>query len=108
MIARLWSARATPENWPAYQRHFTENVIPELRAVKGYVSASLLTRRSAAELEILVITLWRSFEAIDAFAGPDREAAVVAPNAAALLTNFDRRVRHYEVATTDTPISSSP
>jgi heme-degrading monooxygenase HmoA len=108
MIARLWSARATPENWPAYQRHFTENVIPELRAVNGYVSSHLLKRTAGVDIEITVVTFWRSFEAIDAFAGPDREAAVVAPNAAALLTNFDRRVRHYEVATTDTPTTASP
>jgi len=38
-----------------------------------------------------------SFAAIDAFAGADREAAVVAPEAAALLTDFDKRVRHYEL-----------
>jgi heme-degrading monooxygenase HmoA len=108
MIARLWSAQTTSENWPAYERHFTENVLPELRAVTGYISSHLLKRENGREIEITVVTFWRSFEAIDTFAGPDREAAVVAPNAAALLTNFDRRVRHYEVATTDTPISSSP
>jgi len=48
-----------------------------------------------------VLTVWQSNSAIDAFAGPDREAAVVAPEAAALLTDYDRRVRHFEVATTD-------
>ena len=47
------------------------------------------------------MTVWQSLSAIDAFAGPDREAAVVAPEAAALLTDYDRRVRHFEVATTD-------
>jgi len=52
-------------------------------------------------LEILVITVWQSISAIDAFAGPDREAAVVAPEAATLLTDYDRRVRHFEIARTD-------
>ena len=47
------------------------------------------------------MTVWQSNPAIEAFAGPDREAAVVAPEAAALLTDYDRRVRHFEVATTD-------
>jgi hypothetical protein len=49
-------------------------------------------------VEIVVTTYWQSLAAIDAFAGPDREFAVVAAEAAALLTDYDRRVRHYEVA----------
>jgi len=52
-------------------------------------------------MEILVITVWQSFAAIDSFAGDDREAAVVAPEAAALLTGYDRRVRHFEIASMD-------
>jgi hypothetical protein len=56
---------------------------------------------SITATEILVMTVWRSFTAIDAFAAPDREAAVVAPEAAALLTDYDRGVRHYEIATAD-------
>jgi heme-degrading monooxygenase HmoA len=107
MIARIWSARATPANWPAYARHFTENVVPELRAVPGYASAKLLKRDAGPEVEITVVTFWQSWAAIDAFAGPDRDAAVVAPHAAALLANYDRRVQHYEVAFTDSA-SSTP
>ena len=103
MIARLWSARTTTQNWPAYVEHFTQNVLPELRAVAGYISSNLLKREAGREIEITVITLWRSLEAIDAFAQPDREAAVVAPNAAALLLDFDRRVRHYDLALADPP-----
>jgi heme-degrading monooxygenase HmoA len=98
MVARIWSARATPANWPAYESHFAEGVLPQLRAIDGYVSANLLKREADGQIEI---TVWRSPEAIDSFAGPDRETAVVAPNAAALLIDYDRRVRHYEVAISD-------
>jgi heme-degrading monooxygenase HmoA len=107
MIARMWSARATPQNWPAYEEHFTKNVLPELRGVDGYVSSNLLKRDAGREIEITVITFWRSLETIDAFAQPDREAAVVAPNAAALLLDFDRRVRHYDLAHSDS-LSAAP
>jgi heme-degrading monooxygenase HmoA len=103
MIARLWSARTTFQNWPAYEEHFTKNVLPELREVAGYVSSNLLKREARREVEITVITFWRSLEAIDAFAQPDREAAVVAPDAAALLLDFDRHVRHYDLALADPP-----
>ena len=107
MIARLWSARTTLQNWPAYEEHFTKNVLPELRAVAGYVSSNLLKRDAGLQIEITVITFWRSLEAIDAFAQPDREAAVVAPHAAAVLLDFDRRVRHYDVAQVD-PLCPAP
>jgi heme-degrading monooxygenase HmoA len=102
MIARTWSARTTLENWPAYEHHFTKNVSPELRAIKGYAGAKLLKRDNAGTLEITVITFWQSWQAIDAFAGPQREVAVVAPSAAALLIDYDRVVQHHEVAASDT------
>ncbi len=101
MIARIWSARATHRNWPEYEQHFTRSVLPELRDIDGYVSSSLLKRDNGREIEITVITMWDSWEAIDSFAGVDREAAVVAPNAAAILIDYDRRVRHCEVAVSD-------
>jgi heme-degrading monooxygenase HmoA len=54
-------------------------------------------------VEILVTTYWASLAAIEAFSGADSEAAVVAAEAAALLTEFDKRVRHYEVAVAQFP-----
>jgi heme-degrading monooxygenase HmoA len=101
MIARLWSARTTQAKSQAYLQHFSSAVLPALREFDGYISSTVLTRPSSNETEILVITVWQSFSAIDVFAGRDREAAVVAPEAAALLTDYDRRVRHFEVSTTD-------
>jgi hypothetical protein len=61
----------------------------------------LLERPVAGAVEVLVITFWQSVDAIRGFAGDDLEGAVVAEAAAALLTQFDRRVRHYEVAVND-------
>jgi heme-degrading monooxygenase HmoA len=106
MIARLWSARTTQVQSQAYLRHFSEAVRPALRRFEGYVSSTVLTRTTDAATEILVITAWQSFAAIDAFAGADREASVVAPEAAALLTDYDRRVRHFEIACTDEAFSA--
>jgi hypothetical protein len=51
--------------------------------------------------QIVVLTFWRSLDAIRGFAGADLEGAVVAEEVAGLLTQFDRRVRHYEVAVRD-------
>jgi heme-degrading monooxygenase HmoA len=103
MIARLWSARATPQNWPAYEKHFIDHVVPELRTQKGYVAANLLKREDGGEMAITVLTFWRSLESLDAFASSDREAAVVARNVAPFLTSYDKRVQHFDLAFADTP-----
>ena len=102
MIARLWSARTTPAQTHAYLSHFSMSVQPTLRQFPGYAGSAVMTREVQGSIEILVTTLWQSREAIDAFASPDPETAVVAPEAAALLTEYDRHVRHYEIASTDT------
>jgi uncharacterized protein YciI/heme-degrading monooxygenase HmoA len=102
-ILRRWTARTTALQLPKYLEHFSKNVVPELRRVPGYLGANVSTRRLESEVEILVETTWRSLESIRAFAGPDLEAAVVADEAAALLTTFDRRVQHSEIALTDRP-----
>ena len=102
-VLRRWTARTTEAHLPHYLAHFSKNVLPELRRVHGYLSAAVSFRRLECEVEIVVETNWCSLESIHNFAGPDVEAAVVAPDAAALLTTFDRRVLHSEIAITDRP-----
>ena len=106
MIARLWSAQATQAQVRAYLKHFAAQVAPALRKSKGYAGHTVFTRGSSDSVEILVTTYWQSMEAVEAFAGPDREAAVVAPAAAAFLLEYDRRARHYEVAQSSFPAYS--
>ena len=101
MIARVWSARTTGAQAPAYVEHLRTQVLPAVRKVDGYGGAMLLERAAPEAVEILVLTFWRSLNAIRGFAGADLEGAVVAEEAAALLTQFDRRVLHYEVAVQD-------
>jgi heme-degrading monooxygenase HmoA len=98
MIARVWSAQTKDIQAPAYVEHLKTQVLPRVRTVDGFAGAMLLQRAIPGAVEIIVITFWRSVDAIRGFAGDDLEEAVVADEAAALLTQFDRRVRHYEVA----------
>ena len=100
-ILRRWTARTTEAQLPKYLAHFSKNVLPELRRVPGYLGATVSLHRSGSEVEIVVETIWRSLESIRNFAGPDVEAAVVPDEAAALLTTFDRRVRHNEIVVAD-------
>src|SRR5690242_1208148 len=96
-ILRHWSARTTETQLLRYLDHFSKNVLPELRRVNGFLGVTVSLCHSTNEAEIFVETTWRSLEAIRGIAGADVEAAVVAPEAAALLTDYDRRVRHTEI-----------
>lgn len=98
LILRQWSARTSKEQWPRYRAYFSRKVLPDLRAVDGFLDATLFVRHTGEDVEILVETCWRSLDAIRAFAGPNLEAAVVSEEAVAMLTEFDGHARHYEVA----------
>jgi uncharacterized protein YciI/heme-degrading monooxygenase HmoA len=100
-IVRAWSARTTEQNWPRYREHFTNNVLTELNKLPGYLGATLCGRAVGEQREIQVETYWRSLDAIRAFAGVDLDSAVVSSEAAAVLTEYDNRVRHYEIVVTD-------
>jgi len=97
MIIREWRGRASSSHADAYPTHFREKVIPELRRVPGFAGAQLARRQLGDKIEFLVLTRWRSMDAIRAFAGMDVDKAVVEPGAVAALMEFDTRVRHYEV-----------
>ena len=108
MIARLWSADTTSAQAPAYAEHLRTHVLPALNTIEGYAGTMLLERTAPAGVEILVITWWRSVEDIGRFAGTDPEHAVVADEAARLLTRFDRRVRHFRLVMEDRPTAFRP
>lgn len=102
MIERVWSARTTRDGFPAYAAYFRRVVLPELAAVAGYRSARLLQRHTGTgAVEIVVVTEWASLDVIRGFAGDDIERAVVHDEAAALFSDYDRTVRHFEVVLED-------
>jgi heme-degrading monooxygenase HmoA len=97
MIVREWRAHAIAARERDYIDYFRRKVLPELGAVDGYLGASVLREQRSGDIEIVVLTRWASMDAIRKFAGDEVEEAVVHPEAAAMLKNFDRIVRHYEV-----------
>jgi heme-degrading monooxygenase HmoA len=101
MVARYWSARARRDTAPQYAQHFTQRVLPVLQKVDGYVTATVLQREVGLSIEIVVITYWQSLDAIRGFAGDDLDMAVVAADATPLFSDYDRRVRHYDVLLKD-------
>ena len=97
MIVRSWRCTASRENVPAYVEHFQHAVLPELHQLHGFREATILQRAAADGVELTVITLWESLDAVRGFAGANLERAVVEPAAQAVLRSFDSTVTHYEV-----------
>lgn len=94
---REWRARVGAERASAYPEHFRGAVLPKLRALDGFVTATLLSRRVDEHVEFVVLTRWTSLESIRGFAGQDLSKAVVEPAARATLSSFDLTVQHYDV-----------
>ena len=95
MIVRAWHATATVEGADAYREHFTRSVLPELRGIAGHQGAYLLRRDRDGRVELQVLTLWESLDAIRRFAGANLESAVVDPAAQAVLASYDTAVAHF-------------
>lgn len=97
MIARVWHGSTRPVDADRYVSHLRQHVVPALDAIDGFRGVHLLRRARGDRVDFTVITMWESLEAIGRFAGKDPEVAVVAPEAQAILTAYDRRVAHYDV-----------
>jgi heme-degrading monooxygenase HmoA len=97
VIVRTWRGRARPEQADAYAEHFRRNVVPALRRLDGFLGATLLREERAGAVEFLALTRWASMAAVRAFAGADPHRAVVEPEAAAALADYDETVQHYIV-----------
>jgi heme-degrading monooxygenase HmoA len=100
LTVRTWSARADAEGAGNYTRYFTGTLLPELRKLPGFEGAYLLRRDLDGDgtVELTAHTFWESPEAIRAFAGDDITAAIVEPQARAMLLDFDPTATHRSVA----------
>lgn len=97
MISRQWRALARREEAQNYIEHLRTETFPGLRTLAGFIDASILIREVQAGVEFLVVTRWESLAAIGQFAGADPEAAVVPDAVAAMMLDYERRVRHFDV-----------
>jgi heme-degrading monooxygenase HmoA len=97
MIARVWTGAARPERIESYLSHLRERTLPQIRQIAGHRGAYVLRRSSTERVDVTVVTLWDSIDAIARFAGADTEAAVVPPEAQALLIAWDDRAVHWDV-----------
>jgi heme-degrading monooxygenase HmoA len=107
MVLRTWTAvTRSPVEAEQYSQHLETTVFPHLHTIPGHLGAYLLQRhpppgtrapRPGSAVGIMVITVWESTEALQAFAGDDIGLAVIDPAVRDLFVNVDERVTHFEV-----------
>jgi hypothetical protein len=97
VIARTWRGATALANADGYIDHLRERTLPVLSHIPGYRGGYVMRHTSGSRVEFMVVTLWESLDAIRAFAGADPGAAVVPPEARALLASFDDRAVHWDV-----------
>ena len=103
MISRTWRGIARPEEADNYTRHLQLETFPELSRIAGFVSASIMRRRTSKGVEFLILTTWESLDAIRRFAAEPVEVAVVPASVQAMMVEFDPLVTHYEIIDTHEP-----
>jgi antibiotic biosynthesis monooxygenase (ABM) superfamily enzyme len=96
MISRVWHGWTRPENADAYEALLRDKIFPWIERVEGYRGGYVLRRDVGDEVEFVTLTRFDSLDVVKAFAGEDYEAAVVLPEADALLSHYDARSAHYE------------
>jgi len=97
VISRQWRGLAKASRAGAYIEHLRNETLPQLRRIAGFVDATILQRNCEPGVEFLIVTRWTSLAAIRKFAGNDPVSAVVPPEVQAMMIEYDRNVRHYEI-----------
>ena len=64
MISRHWSGIAKPGEADNYVDHLKNDTFPKLMRIKGFNSASILTRRVDQGTEFLIVTVWEAEPAL--------------------------------------------
>ena len=97
MIGRLWSGRTRTADADDYEQFLRCDLLPQLARLDGSRGAYVMRREVPGAVEFVTLTLFDSLDAIRNFAGQQEELPVIEPRAAELLSEYDDRVRHFEV-----------
>jgi heme-degrading monooxygenase HmoA len=98
VIARTWRGWTSRENADPYERFLRHSLVPEMRLLDGFRGAHILRRDVADGVEFVTVTMFESLDAVRAFAGADYETPVIEPEAARLLSRYERQAVHYDAA----------
>ena len=107
MIARIWRGVTKDSDKDRYFDYLNKTGIPDYRSTEGNRGVWVLRRVHQNTAEFTLISLWDSYDALRAFAGPQYEKAVYYPEDEKFLLELNPYVTHYEVLTGSGAASSS-
>jgi heme-degrading monooxygenase HmoA len=97
MIARIWRGVTRESDKDTYFDYLQKTGLKEYASIPGNRGVWVLRRVADGKSEFTLISLWDSWEAIKAFAGPDYENAVFYPEDDKFLLERGPLVTHYDV-----------
>ena len=97
MIASVWHGYTTRSDTDAYEAALRAEILLGIKEVPGYLGCYILRRLSSDEVEFLTMLLRESLSALQAFAGPAYEHAIVPGERRRFLLHYDERSAHYQV-----------
>ena len=98
MLARLWHGRVPSVKADAYDVYLNRTGVPDYIATSGNRGGWVLRRTDGDVTHFLLITLWESEAAIEAFAGRPIDRARYYPEDDDFLLEREPTVTHYDVA----------
>jgi len=97
MIARIWRGSVREADKDVYYEYLKKTGLKEYAETPGNQGVHTLRRVANGRCEFLLLTLWDSWDAIKAFAGPEYEKAVYYPEDEQFLIERGPMVEHYEL-----------
>ncbi|GAA4581400.1 antibiotic biosynthesis monooxygenase [Planotetraspora phitsanulokensis] len=94
---RTWRGWTRAEDADAYAAYLMETGHPGYTSTPGNRGVTFTRRDDGDRVEFLLTSIWDSWEAVRAFAGPDPERAVFYPQDDRFLVDRELTVDHYEV-----------
>ena len=79
MVVRVFRARVHPGKEDEFERFVIETGVPMVKAQEGCTHVTVGKSRWSDQPEFVVVTHWRSVEALQAFAGRDWQQALIEP-----------------------------
>lgn len=107
MIARIWRGVTREDDKDTYFAYLQKTGLKEYASIPGNQGVWVLRRVYDGKCDFTLISLWESWDAIKAFAGPDHEKAVFYPEDEKFLLERGPRVLHYEVLASPSTLLSS-
>ncbi|MDP4092870.1 MAG: antibiotic biosynthesis monooxygenase family protein [Bacillota bacterium] len=106
MIARTWHGIVPAGKAGAFEKHLIATGVNDTKSIPGNLGSYIYHQTQDGFEHFFMISYWKDFEAIKAFAGPKPQIAVTYPGDSEFELISDPIVLHHEVSriTADFPI----